>query len=81
MLHAGKFDDQNGVLRGQSDQHDETDLGIDIVFLAAHEQREESAGDGNRRAEEDREGQRPAFILGSQDEEDAEQREGKDRHR
>src|ERR1044071_8319001 len=34
---AGELDDQNGVLGGEADQHDETDLGQDVVVLAAQD--------------------------------------------
>ena len=45
-----ELDDQDGVLRRETDQHDEADLRIDIVFHPARPERGERAEDRDRRA-------------------------------
>ena len=81
VLHLGEFDDEDGVLGRQADEHDQADLGIDVVLEAPEQKSGKGPGHGDGCAEKDRERQRPAFILGRQDQEDAEEREGEDRHR
>ena len=81
VFHLGEFDDEDGVLGRQTDEHDQTDLGVDVVLERLEQQAGKGPGHGDRGAEKDRERQRPAFILGRQDQEDAEEREGEDRHR
>ena len=39
----GEFDDEDRVLRGQSDQHDQTDLRVNIIFHPAQPKRKERA--------------------------------------
>ena len=39
-IRLGELDDQDGVLRGQADQHDQADLREDIVFHAAQQERQ-----------------------------------------
>jgi len=69
MLHTGEFDDQNGVLRRQADEHYQPDLCIDIVFQPQQPQAGKRAHHGNGRAKQDAERQAPAFILSGQDQE------------
>ena len=75
---ACELDDQDGVLGGQSDEHDQSDLRVDVVLQATRGERQKAAKDRDRRAEQDAEGQRPALILRSQNKEDEEQRDAKD---
>src|SRR6516162_3223123 len=51
----GKFNNQNGILGRQSDQHDQSDLGIDVVVEPAEVKRHERAEDGNGDAQENAE--------------------------
>ena len=71
----GEFDDQNRVLRGQTDQHDEADLGIDVDLHLPHPQRKKRAEQRERHGEQHHERHRPALILRSQDQEDEDDRE------
>ncbi len=45
VLHLGELDDQNGILGRQADQHDQTDLGVDIVVELAEVERDKGAED------------------------------------
>ena len=47
----GEFNNQDGVLCGQSDEHDQSDLRVDIVFHPAQPKREERAEHRDRRTE------------------------------
>ena len=66
-LGFGELDDQDRIFGGETDQHDETDLGINIVVEIARPQAKERATNGDRDAEQHAEGQRPAFIESGQD--------------
>ena len=46
----GEFDDQNRIFRGQTDEHDQTDLRVNVVFHSAQPEREERAEHRDRRA-------------------------------
>ncbi len=59
-LELRELDDQDGVLRREADEHDQTDLRVDVVVEVARQQAEERAEDGDGHAEKDAEGQRPA---------------------
>jgi hypothetical protein len=59
----GELDDQDGVLRRQADQHNESDLTEDVVREAAHQLRAQRAKDRERDTEQDDERQHPAFVL------------------
>ena len=50
VFGLGEFDNENGVFRGETDQHDKTDLRIDIVFHSAQPEREERAEHRDRGA-------------------------------
>ncbi len=78
VFALGKLDNQDSVLGCQSDQHDEADLGVDIVIEMSQPEKEISAEHGDGRAKQDAEGQRPAFILSGKDEEDEEERQPED---
>ena len=84
-----ELDDEDRVLGREADEHDEPDLGEDVVHVAVAEdarqqaarqtQRpEEGAEGGERRPEEDAERQRPALVLRRQDQEDEDHREEED---
>ena len=72
-LEFRELDDQDGVLRRQTDQHDKADLSEDVQLEVPHHEAQEGAKYGERRAEQDAERQRPALVLGRQDEEDHDQ--------
>ena len=55
VFSLGKFHDQNRVLGGKTDQHDQYDLRIDIVLHATEVQRDKCAEDGRGRAEQNAE--------------------------
>src|SRR5207244_6631349 len=74
----GELDDQDGVLGGQADHHDQADLREYVQLVPAEPQRAHGAQDGDGRAEQDAERQRPALVLGGQDQEYHEQREAED---
>ncbi len=91
ILALREFDDQNGVLGRQTDQHHESDLRVDIVLDLHHEGREDHAQHGasqpqqseraehrDRRAQQYAERQRPAFIERRQDQEDEQKRHAED---
>ena len=77
----GELDDQDGVLGGEADQHDEADLRVDVVFKASQPERGVRAEDGDGRAEQNAERQRPAFILRGQNQKNEEQRQAENRDR
>jgi hypothetical protein len=79
VLGLRELDDEDGVLGGQRDQHHEADRGEDVHLVAADDQEREGPEDGDRRAEQDGEGQGPALVLRGQDQEDHEQGEAEDR--
>ena len=78
-LVARELDDQDGVLRGKSDQHDETDLRVDVEIELAQVQAGKCTEDGDRHGEKHGKGQAPAFIERRQNQKDDEQGERKDR--
>src|ERR1700684_2862204 len=75
VLFFRKFDDEDGVFGSKSDQHHETDLGVDVTFDLHHVSGQEGGQNGapqpqdgkrsknrDRRAEKNAERKRPAFI-------------------
>src|SRR5262249_2283080 len=48
VLHLGELHDQNGILGGEADEHDQSNLGISVVVQLAHPQEGERTKDGNR---------------------------------
>src|SRR5439155_23461266 len=74
----GELDDQDGVLGGQADHHHQADLREYVQLVPAEPQRAHGAQDGDGRAEQDAERQRPALVLGGQEQEYHEQREAED---
>ena len=78
---ARELDDQDRVLAGQPDQHEQADLSEDVVVAA----REPHAGDrreqAHRHDQDDRERQEQAFILRRQHQEDEQHAEREDKQR
>src|SRR3984885_4292877 len=83
VLILGELDNQDRVLRCQPNQHDQTDLRIDIAFDLHHVRRQKnteenaaqpkhrkSSEDRHRRAEQYAERQRPALVKSSKNQED-----------
>ena len=50
VFGLGEFDNQNGIFRGEADEHDQTDLRVDVIFHTAQHRVEESAEHRDRRA-------------------------------
>ena len=50
----GELDDQDRVLAGEADQHDQADLAVDVVFLAAQSLRADGAEQRHRNGEQAR---------------------------
>lgn len=77
----GEFDDEDGVLAGESDEDDEADLGEDVVVEAA----QIDAADGGEQAhgddEDDGEGEGPALVLRGEGQEDEEHAQGENEER
>ena len=68
----GEFDDENGVLAGQADQHDKSDLRENIIVHAARPDAQDGKEQAHRHDQDDRQGQRPAFVKCRQRQEDKE---------
>src|SRR5271170_6280121 len=69
----GELDDENRVFGGKTDEHDETDLHVDVVDQAAEVDERESSEDCHRNSEQDDERQREGLVLGREREIDDEQ--------
>src|SRR5580692_6586572 len=91
VLILGELDDQDGVFRRQTDQHDQADLGVDVAFDLHHIGRQKNAEQSAaqpkhrkssearyRRAEQYAERQRPAFVKSRKNQEYEQQRQSKD---
>ena len=75
----GELDDEDRVLGGETDEHDEADLHVDVVDQGrAMATRRERAEDGHGNGEQDDERQREALVLGREREIDDEQAEAED---
>ena len=74
----GELDDQDGVFGGESDEHDETDLAVDVVGVAAQGYGEQRAEHGHGHGQQDDEGQREALIESGEGEIDDENAEAED---
>ena len=77
----GELDDEDGVLAGEADEHDEADLGEDVVLHRAQPDAADRAEQTHRDDQNDRERQRPAFVKRREEKEDEEnaERENVDR--
>ena len=72
LLLPGELDDQDGVLGGQADQHDEADLRQDVDRHPACEQAGNGSQQAHRHDQDDGQRQLPALVLGDQNEKDEE---------
>src|ERR1700722_25026 len=90
----GELNDKNCVFRGEADQHHETDLRINVAFdldhvgrqnslenHAAQPEDEECSEDCDWGAQQDAEGQRPAFVERGENQEHEQQGERKNSRR
>ena len=68
-LLLGELDDQDGVLARQADQHHEADLREDVDVHAGDQHAAHRAEQAHRHDQDDRQRQRPAFVLGGQHQE------------
>ena len=83
MSRLCELDDQDRVLCGKADEHDEADLGIYVVVhqavcLVAQPYAGERAKNRNGGTEKHAERQGPALVLGCKDEKNAEERKSED---
>src|SRR5205814_5935692 len=63
-----EFDDEDGVLASESDEHNEADLGKDVVLHRAEPDTVDRAEQTHRDNENDRERQRPTLVKGREQE-------------
>ena len=77
---AGELDDQDGVLRRQADQHDEADLGEDVVVHAAQVHAGHGGQDAHRHDQDHRERQGDALVERGQQQEDEHHRQREHQH-
>ena len=82
-LVLGELDDEDGVLGRQAHEHDDADLGVDVVDgLAAGEeaqgQPQEGPEDAQGQAQQHAEGDGPALVLGGQEQEHEQQAHAQD---
>jgi len=73
-----EFDDEDGVLGGEANQHDQTDGRKDVVFKQSYMECDVRSKNRDGSAEENAKGQCPARIERRKDEEDEEQGERED---
>ena len=76
-----EFDDQDGVLAREPDEHDETDLREDVVVLSAKQHAGDRRQEAHRHDQHDRERQRHALVLSGQHEKDDDDRKDEDERR
>ncbi len=74
----GELDDQNRVLGGKADQHDESDLGENIIVLSPQRDADDRGNQAHRHDHDDRQRQRQTLELcrQHQEHEDHRQNEG-----
>ena len=89
MIHTffGKFHDEDGILRRETDDHDDADLHVNAVLVTVARRaeegselvhdilREDSSKDARRHGEEDSERHGPALIERRKAEESKDQRQ------
>src|SRR5438445_7082480 len=73
-----ELDDEDRVFRGETDEHDETNLDVDVVDQAAKCDERERAENGHWNGERDDERKREGLILSRECEIDDEQTEAED---
>ena len=78
---AGELDDQDGVLGGEADQHDQADLDEDVVVEAAERDAEQRGEHAERHDQHDGERHDPAFVLRRQRQEHEQHRQAEDEDR
>ena len=66
---AGKFDDQDGVLRRQTNKHDKPDLRQDVDRRTDEKQSGHRCEQTHRHDQDNGEREPPAFILAGEDKE------------
>jgi hypothetical protein len=66
---AGELDDQDRVLARQADQHDQADLGEDVVVAAGQPHAGDRGQQAHRHDQDHRQRQGPAFVLRRQHQE------------
>src|SRR6266568_4329451 len=76
----GELDDENRVLAGETDQHDEADLGEDVVIHVPQPDAGDGAEQAHRHDEDDSQWQTPAFVLRGEGEEYEEDTEREDEY-
>ena len=75
-----KLDDQNRVFGRQTNQHDQPDLGEDVVVSACEFDPQHGGQQAHRHDQNDGDRQRQAFILRSQHQKHQQQRQGEHPH-
>ena len=80
-LHLGELDDQDSVLRRQTDQGYQTDLEIDIVLQPRHPDTQVSTQRGDRQGKQYGDRHDPALILSRQEQEDKQEYQRQDKSR
>ena len=78
---ARELDDQDRVLAGQADQHEEADLREDVVVALGEPHAGDGAEQAHRHDQDDRERQRPALVLRRQHQEHEQHAEREDEDR
>ncbi|MNL14839.1 hypothetical protein D3C87_1357990 [compost metagenome] len=69
LFVLGKLDDQNRVLTGKPHQHDQTDLGKDVVVATGSNYPGNGRQQGHRYDQDHRQWQAPAFVLSGEHQE------------
>ena len=62
-LQLGKLDDQDGILRRQTDDHQHADLNVDTGIQTAQHNATDTAKESKGRCGKYRQRQRPALVL------------------
>ena len=78
-LHLGELNDQDSVLRRQTDQGYQTDLEIDIVLQPRHPDTQVGTQRGDRQGKQYGDRHDPALILSRQEQEDKQEDQRQDK--
>ena len=81
VLGLGELDDEDRVLGGEANEHDQADLHVDVVVVAHEPDAEEGAERDQRRAEQHGPRQAPALVHRGQQQEHEHDGEDERRHR
>ncbi len=76
MPGSGKLNDQNGILTGESDEKNQSELRIDAQIHMVEQQPGQRAQTRDRRGEHHRQRNDPAFVLRDQKQKAEDQRHG-----